>query len=266
MLIIALLQRDLAHFRGNTQMPSSATIACGVLAAICGLTALALLPGSADVIPESVKKGNSPELLVHLARTLGHEIAIMVTVIAASIANGRCATLAKFLGCGMLLSAGWHHAWGNANEAIASVVFAAGLAFVGFVSSGEDLPATKWGKHAIACTLQACLMGATALTLLSGSAAALPTALTTLSLGAKQALGKDLLLAAITVLAGALDNSAPTICKFLPFGILVSAWSHAMMDDMQGAALNSCFALGFAVLGFAVMGPDHGQTGAKKAQ
>ena len=76
-------------------------------------------------------------------------------------------------------------------------------------------------------------------------------------------MGKDLGLAALCVLAGALDNNAPTLCKFLPVGIMVSAWSHAMMDDMQGAKLNSCFALGFAILGFGFAAPE---TGGKKAQ
>ena len=44
---------------------------------------------------------------------------------------------------------------------------------------------------------------------------------------------------------------------------MVSVWSHAMMDDMQGAVLNSCFALGFAVLAFGFAAPE---TGGKKAQ
>jgi len=34
------------------------------------------------------------------------------------------------------------------------------------------------------------------------------------------------------------------------------------MDDMQGAKLNSCFALGFAILGFGFAAPETG----KKAQ
>lgn len=242
-----------------------ATISCGVIAAISGLVAVGLLTGSAEAIPVSLKKGTPPDQLVHFARALGLEILIMVTAIAGSIANGRCTTLAKFLACGMVLSAGWHHAWGNQNEAVGGLVFAAGLGYFGFVSSGETLPAITWGKHAVACTLESILMGAAALSLLSGSAAALPPALKTLDLGATQAIGKDLLLAAIPILAGALDNNAPTICKFLPFGLLVSAWSHVLMEDMQTAALNLCFALGFAVLGFVATDPD-GQMGSKKAK
>ena len=205
-----------------------------------------------------------PALLVHFARTLGHEIFIMVTLIAASVANNRCALLAKFLAGGFFLSAGWHHAWGNKNEVIAQVVFAAVFGYLGFVSSGETLPATKWGKHAIACTLEACLMGAVALSLLSGSTQALPTALKALNIGAVQAIGKDLGLSALCMLAGVLDNNAPTLCKFFPVAIMVSVWSHAMMDDMQGAYLNSCFALVFAILGFGFAAPA--ETGGKKAQ
>ena len=253
---------------------NGATIACGVVAALSVLAALPMLMGNADVIPESLKTGTivdkkgklkamDPDLLVHLARSLGHEVFIFVTAIAASVANNRCALLSKFLTCGMLLSAGWHHAWGNKNEAIGQVVFATVFGYFGFISSGLALPSTKWGKHAIACTLEACLMGAVALGLLSGSAEALPPALKPLNLGAVQSMGKDLGLAALCVLAGALDNNAPTLCKFLPVGIMVSAWSHAMMDDMQGAKLNSCFALGFAILGFGFAAPE---TGGKKEQ
>jgi len=256
-------------------MVYGANIACGVVAALSGLAAIAMLMGNADAIPESLKIGTikdkkgklkpiDPVLLVHFARSLGHEISIMVTLIAASVANGRCALLAKFLTCGFLMSAGWHNAWGNKNEVIAQVVFAAGFGYFGFISSGETLPATKWGKHAIACTIEACIMGLVALGLLSGSAEALPTALKTLNLGAVQAIGKDLGLNALCCLAGALDNNGPTICKLLPVGIMVSAWSHAMMDDMQGAYLNSCFALVFAILGFGFAAPA--ETGGKKAQ
>jgi len=222
-----------------------------------------MLTGNSDAIPESLKKGTPPGALVHLARALGHEIFIMVTAMAASIANGRCATLTKLLALGMVLSACWHHAWGNRNETAAQVVFAAVLGYFGFVHAGEGLPATKWGKHAIACTLEAFLMGGTALTLLSGSVAALPPTLQTLSLGATQAIGKDLGLAALCVLAGALDNGGPTLCKCLPIGIAVSAWSHAMMDDVGGAWVNACFALGFAILGFAFTDPE-GHMGGKK--
>lgn len=254
-------------------MANGATIACGVVAAISCLAALPMLMGNSDVIPESLKKGTStdrkgnlkamdPDLLVNFARTLGHEVFVFVTVIAASVANNRCALLSKFLTCGMLLSAGWHRAWGNQNEVIGQVVFAAIFGYFGFISSGDILPATKWGKHAIACTLEACIMGAVALSLLSGSVEALPTALKTLNLGAVQAIGKDLGLSALCMLAGALDNNAPTLCKLFPVGIMVSVWSHALMDDTQGAVLNSCFALGFAVLGF---GFDV-ETGDKKAQ
>jgi hypothetical protein len=251
------------------------TIACGVVAALSFLAALSMLTGNADAIPESLKKGTStdkkgnvkpmdPDLLVHFARTLGHEIFVLVTVIAAPVANNRCALLAKFLACGMLLSAGWHHAWGNENEVIAQVVFGTVLGYFGFISSGDPfLPATKWGKHAIACTLEAVMMGAVALSLLSGSAEALPTALKTLNLGAVQGIGKDLCLAALCLLAGTLDNNAPTLCKFLPVGIMVSAWAHFMMDEMHFAVMNSCFALGFAVLGFGFAAPE---TGGKKAQ
>ena len=175
-----------------------------------------MLTGNADVIPESLKKGNSPGLFVHLA-----QIFIMIAAIAGSLANGRCATLAKFLACGMFLSAGWHHTWGNRNETLAGVVFAAVVGYSGFARP-QFLPATKWqvgqARHRVHAP-SACLMGATALTLLSGSSAALPTALKTLNLGATQAIGKDLLLAAIPVLAGALDNSAPTICKVLHVAI-----------------------------------------------
>jgi len=252
---------------------NGATIACGVVAAISVLAALPMLMGNADVIPESLKtstivdkkgklKAMDPDLLVHLARSLGHEVFIFVTAIAASVANNRCALLAKFLTIGMLLSAGWHHAWGNKNEAIGQAVFATVFGYFGFISSGLALPSTKWGKHAIACTLEACLMGAVAVGLLSGSAEALPPALKPLNLGAVQSMGKDLGLAALCVLAGALDNNAATLCKFLPVGIMVSVWSHAMMDDMQGAKLNSCFALGFAILGFGFAAPETG----KKAQ
>ena len=243
---------------------NGATMACAGLAALSGLAALAMLTGNSDAIPESLKKGTPAGALVHLARTLGHEIFIMVTAIAASIANGRCATLTKLLTIGMVLSAGWHLAWGNRNETVAQVVFAAVFGYFGFVRVGEALPATKWGKHAIACSLEACLMGGTALTLLSGSAAALPPALQTLSLGATQAIGKDLGLTALCVLAAALDNCGPTLCKCLPIGIVVSVWSHAMMDDMGGAGVNTCFALGFAILGFAFAAPE-GQMGGKKA-
>jgi len=253
---------------------NGATIACAVVAAISCLAALPMLMGNADVIPATLKQGTSmdkkgnlkaidPDLLVHLARTLGHEILAFVIVIAASVANNRCALLAKFLACGMLLSAGWHHAWGNQNEVIGQVVFAAVFGYFGLISSGATLPATKWGKHAITCTLQACIMGAVALSLLSGSADALPTALKSLHLGSVQAIGKDLGLSALCMLAGALDNNAPTLCKFWPVGIMVTVWSHAMMDDMQGAVLNSCFALGFAILGFGFAAPE---TGGKKAQ
>jgi len=180
---------------------NGATIACGVVAAISVLAALPMLMGNADVIPESLKTGTivdkkgklkamDPDLLVHLARSLGHEVFIFVTAIAASVANNRCALLAKFLTIGMLLSAGWHHAWGNKNEAIGQAVFATVFGYFGFISSGLALPSTKWGKHAIACTLEACLMGAVAVGLLSGSAEALPPALKPLNLGAVQSMGK----------------------------------------------------------------------------
>jgi len=253
---------------------NGATIACGAVAAISILAALPMLTGDSGVIPESLKKGTSmdkkgklkamdPDLLVHFARTLGHELVVFVTAIAASVANNRCALLAKFLACGMLLSAGWHHAWGNKNEVIGQVVFATAIGYFGFISSGETIPATKWGKHAIACTLLAALMGAVALSLLSGSGLALPTALETLNLGAEQAIGKDVGLSALCTLAGALDNNSPTLCKILPVGLMVAAWSHAMMDDVQGAVLDSCIALGFAILGFGFAAPE---TGGKKAQ
>merc|ERR1711939_736477 len=123
------------------------------MAALIGMTALTLLTGNADVIPESLKKGETPGVRVHLARVVGHELAIVAIVMAASIVNGRCATLAKFLTCASLGNAAWHHAWGNRNEVLAGAVMAPILGYFGFVGSGE--PATKWGKHAIACTLEA---------------------------------------------------------------------------------------------------------------
>jgi len=222
------------------------TIFMTVNAALCGLASLLFLTGDVfSTIPDNMKAGN-----IHTTRALGHELAIVTSLMVCSIVNNYAHKMCLFWAVGLLPSVWTKYTADLKAEAFHVICFIVGHLFFGLVWREKNSEKINWNGPTIEMTLSAFLCGVVGLSLLAGDDSAVPFNMKSTNVHAIRALGHEICGMFALMVCSIVNNKAQKMCPYAAVGILASVWTKYMADEMGAASMNLGIALMHLYFGF----------------